>query len=665
MAATKDNPATEHRTLCNRDCPDVCGILATKRDGQIVGLRGDPSHPITQGFLCYRTNQFLHRHRDPKRLTQPLFRPHLDAPFEAVSWDWILDHLASHLTELREKHGPESVFHYRSGGTMGLATAEASDLFFERWGPVTIKEGDICSGAGEAAQTMDFGCSDSNDLHDLLNAKQIIVWGRNVHTCSPHLLPILKQAQRAGTQLLMIDPVRHRGADLCGSYLQPRPGGDFALAMAAARLLFEEDRLDPQAADYCHGLDGFRTLCHTRTLAAWCAAADVTLHEARDLAARLSSGPCTILVGWGMSRRSHGGSIVRALDALGAVTGNVGTPGGGVSFYYQRRAAFRKLSQGLAARRISEPCLGPELLAANPPVRALWVTAGNPVAMLPESESIAAALRRLDLVCVVDSWLSDTCDFAHVVLPTTNLLESDDLLGSYGHHFVGKANPVAAPPGQCRSDYAIFQALAQRLGVAGLEDPLPLFQEKLLGPELLAAGTGPKELQTVQRNPTAPRVVFAERRFATPSGKVELIHEAPATPPPPAGAFPMLLLALSTPDSQSSQWVKQPPERMPVTVHPDRSPVAEGQCAWLESRLGKLLVEVRFDARQRRDVCLMPKGGPFRNRRSANQLTEAKLTDLGHGAALYEQPVRLVPDTATAQAVAAPSASTTKAEGSS
>ena len=61
-------------TACNRDCPDACGLIATVEDGRVVRLEGDPRHPVTRGFLCYRTSRFLSRQYDPSRLTTPLLR---------------------------------------------------------------------------------------------------------------------------------------------------------------------------------------------------------------------------------------------------------------------------------------------------------------------------------------------------------------------------------------------------------------------------------------------------------------------------------------------------------------------------------------------------------------------------------------------------------------
>ena len=170
-----------------------------------------------------------------------------------------------------------------------------------------------------------------------------------------------------------------------------------------------------------------------------------------------------------MGRRINGAGMVRALDALCALSGNVGIPGGGVSFYFKRRGAFdTSFVQGakVAPRTVCEPLFGPEVLRMkDPEIRAVWVTAGNPVTMLPESETTRRALQSRDFVVVVDSFLTDTARLAHLVLPTTTLLEADDLLGSYGHHWIGVATPVVPPPEGVRSDLEIVQALAERVGL--------------------------------------------------------------------------------------------------------------------------------------------------------------------------------------------------------
>jgi anaerobic selenocysteine-containing dehydrogenase len=640
-------PVERRKTLCNRDCPDTCGIVASVLEGRVIKLGGDPDHPFTRGFLCYRTNQYLERQYSAERLTSPLLRK--QGQLVPVSWEEALDHVAEALLRIRRESGPAAIFHYRSGGSLGILKV-LSDYFFELFGPVTLKRGDICSGAGEAAQELDFGVSDSTDPAALLHARHVILWGKNLHTSSPHLIPVLKEAMARGTELVLIDPVAHAGQRLAHRYHQIAPGGDFALALAVARVIFERGHVDPDAGSYCDHLDEFRALSESRSLEAWCREADVAPSVAEDLAHRLGAGkPCAILVGWGMGRRSNGGAIVRALDALSAVSGNIGIPGGGASFYFQRRKAFEtSFVKGLAAapRSIAEPRFGSEIAnLRDPPIRALWVTAGNPVAMLPDSETSASAIARLDLSVVVDTFLTDTARVSSVVLPTTTLLEDDDVLGSYGHAMLGVSRPVVPAPDGVKTDLEIIQALAARVGLASeLSGTHRDWKRRLVEPRLEPFGIRLEHLEAAPvRNPLAPKVVFADRRFQTPTGRVNLLTAAPPAATQADPAYPLSLLALSTPKSQSSQWAHEPPDILEATVHPDAAAgLPDGSRALLESRLGTLAVLVKHDASQRRDVVLLPKGGHHHRRACANSLVEARLTDIGEGGALYEQAVRLV-----------------------
>jgi anaerobic selenocysteine-containing dehydrogenase len=641
-------PVLETRkTTCNRDCPDSCSIVATVEDGRVIRLAGDPDHPVTRGFLCWRTNHFLPVQYSPERLTQPLLRVgDLHVP---ISWEEALDVAAERLGVIRRESGPAAIFHYRSGGSLGMLKT-LTDWFFELFGPVTIKRGDICSGAGEAAQQADFGACDSHDLHDLLNARNVLLWGKNVFVSSPHTIPVLRDARARGARLALVDPVHHRTAELCERFWQPRPGGDFALAMATARLLFDRGAVSATAAARCDNLPAFRDLAMSREVAAWCRDADVPVAAAEDLADRLADGPTAILVGWGMGRRSNGGAIVRALDALSALSGNLGVSGGGVSFYFRRRGAFDTSfirGKQAAPRTIVEPLFGREVLAAkDPPVRAVWITAGNPVAMLPESGTTAEALRSRDFVVVVDSFMTDTARLAHLVLPTTTLLEADDLLGSYGHHQLGVARPVTAPPAGVRSDLEIIQGLAARVGLgAELAGTAREWKERLISAKAAARGVTVDALEAGPlRNPLAARVLFDDGRVPTPTGRVNLVSAAP--PEAARGAeFPLALLSISTDRAQSSQWSVRPEGPTTCTVHPDvasAAGVADGGYARLQSAIGELYVRVRCDPAQRRDVALVPKGGHLGDGRCANSLVRARTTDIGEGGALYDEGVRLV-----------------------
>ena len=644
-------PVSEtRRTVCNRDCPDACGLLATVEDGRLVRLSGDPEHPVTRGFLCSRTSRFPERQASPGRITTPLLRE--GGSLRPASFEEAIAFAASRLLRIREESGPAAILHFRSGGSLGLLKTVV-DSFFELLGPVTGTRGDICSGAGIAAQEADFGLSDSHDLFDLCSSRTILLWGKNPTVSNVHLLPLLKEARARGARVVLVDPVRHGTAALADAWIAPRPGGDLALALGVAARLFEAGRVVPDASSFCEGLEAFRSLALSGTPGRWAEEADVRVEEVDLLASALCSRPCAIQVGWGMGRRTNGAAAVRALDALGALSGNLGIPGGGVSFYFRRRGAFdTSFLADSPPRTLSQPLLGREILeTTEPPVRAVWVTAGNPVAMLPDAATVARALETRDLVVVVDSFLTDTARRAHLVLPTTTLVEDDDLLGAYGHHWIGASVPAVAPPPGVRSDLEIVQALAAEVdrrtgagsdGIAArLAGDARTWKRRLLR-KIEPHGVTVERLERESvRSPLAPRVLFEGRRFPTPGGRLRLLNELPP-PLPEEPGFPLWLFSSSTKDAQCSQWAGTPPTLLEATCHPDAVPgLPDGTEVVVESAIGSLRARLRHDPTQRRDVLIVPKGGHLDSGACANVLVPARLTDAGEGAAYLDVRVRV------------------------
>ncbi len=648
-------PIETLRTVCNRDCPDACGLIATVEDGKLVALGGDPEHPVTKGFLCQRTSQYPATQGSPERLTTPLLRK--NGRLEPATWDEALGFVADRLLAIRRESGPAAILHYRSGGSLGLLKSVV-DYFWELFGPVTVKSGDICSGAGDAAQTTDFGEEESHDFFDLLNAKNILLWGKNPAVSNVHLMPLLQQARRKGARVILVDPIRHKAAKVADRTILVRPGGDFDLAMGVAARLFETGAVDPRAAGFCDDFGAFRALATSRPASGWAVAADVDVEDVHALAAALAERPCAIQVGWGMGRRMNGSAIVRALDALGAVSGNLGIPGGGVSFYYKRRGPFdTSFLKKTPPRAIPEPLLGAGILAAeDPPIRAVWVTAGNPVSMLPDSATVARALETRELVVVVDSFPTDTARRATVVFPTTTLVEDDDLLGAYGNHWIGVSTPVVAPPAGVRSDLEVIQALAraldERTGERGEREEK--ISEKVKGSardwkkrllsRVEAAGVTLEQLERSSvRNPFVGKVLFEERKFPTDTGRMKLVHTMPVCPPEEPG-FPLWLFSNSTDKSQSSQWAGPEPEMLTATCHPAAANgFGDGAVVRIESALGSIRVSLRLDPTQRRDVVIVPKGGNYDRGNCANALIKARTTDAGEGAAYQDCRVRIRP----------------------
>ena len=200
------------------------------------------------------------------------------------------------------------------------------------------------------------------------------------------------------------------------------------------------------------------------------------------------------------------------------------------------------------------------------------------------------------------------------------------------------------PPDEKRSE--IIQALAARVGLADVVAGSPRdWKAKMIAPKLGPHGITVDTLEAGPlRNPLAETVLFADRKFATPSGKSESDRFPSSFAGQPSTEYPLLLMALSTPDSQSSQWVRPQQGLAELTgIRTVQTGIPHGGTGVLASVIGKMQVRVFMTQRSEKDVAIVPKGGHLRDGRCANALTEAALTDLGEGGALYDQPVKLTP----------------------
>jgi len=392
-------------------------------------------------------------------------------------------------------------------------------------------------------------------------------------------------------------------------------------------------------------------LAFSRELTEWAELADISVDQIETLADLYSNRPASIVLGWGLQRRANGATSIRAIDALAAISGNMGIPGGGVSSYFKRRGAFdNSFIKGadVAPRTIPEPLIGPGILAASdPPIRMVWVTAANPVVMLPESDTVARALRSTELTVVVDSFMTDSAKCADIVLPTTTMLEEDDLLGSYGHHWVATMNPVIPQPEGVKSDYEIVQEIAKRVGMAETNDgefsqSVEWWKRRMLKPIADKGGSLEELERGAVKSPLAPEILFSDKIYATEDGKAVLLANADPTPSPTTQERPLLLMAQSSEKVQGSQWLPADEENFVAKVHPDSAPgLSDGDMISVESKRGAITVRLSLDSKQRRDVILMPKGGGLTKGLCANLLINAELTDAGECANYLDTPVTI------------------------
>jgi anaerobic selenocysteine-containing dehydrogenase len=681
------DPAVERsvvRAACPHDCPDTCAMLVTTelRDGHRVAteIAGDPTHPTTAGKLCTKVARYLERVYHPDRLLHPLKRTGAKGSgvFERVSWDEALTGIAERLQRIAAVDA-QRIVPYSYAGTMGIVQGEAmAQRFFNRLGASRLDR-TICAEAGAQALNYTLGSRMGTDLEQFQNAKLILLWGTNAIASNLHFWSRAQEAKRRGAKLVAIDPYRSLTAEKCHEHIALLPGTDAALALGLVHVMARERWLDEDYIErYTLGADALLERARNFTPARVAEICGITAAEVENLARDYAqTRPAAIRLNYGMQRARGGGNAVRAIACLPALAGHWRDAAGGLllsssgEFHTDGAALYRpELLAGRTPRTINMSTIGRDLASADPPIEALLVYNSNPVAVAPESRSVAAGFARDDLFTVVlEQFQTDTADYADYVLPATTQLEHTDVHRSYGHLYMLANNPAIAPRGEALPNSEIFRRLAAAMGFDE-----PCFRET--DDELAAiAFTEPnfdwEELkQSGWQRLDRPKnyAPFAHGRFPTKSGKCEIHSEQVAAlgldpvpdyiPPHEvadaalAERFPLAMISPPARNYLNSTFVNvqslRDLEGEPhLEVHPDdASPrgIADGARVRVFNDRGSLELKARVTDRARRGVvvALSIWWKKFaRDGKNANELTNQVLTDIGAAPTFYDVRVEL------------------------
>ena len=579
-------------------------MLTQVENGRVVAVRGDPDHPVTQGFLCGRFQHYEELIYHPDRLQHPLYREDKSGEFRQISWPDALQIIAARFHDITARRGGAAILPYHYLANMGFVSSRSGDRLWNKLN--TSRVGlEICAMAGAEAVIRTFGAIRGTEPQHLNKTRCYVAWGKNPKATNIHSHVLSKDIHPT----IVVDPFRSESAKAADLFIQPRPASDPILAMALMRLLIERGWADEEFLNaHTTGYDAVRAKVMETSLPAaadMCGVPAARIEAFAELYAL--NTPSLIHIGVGLQRNSNGGEMVAALATLAAMAGQVGVPGGG--------ALYANFDWPMGD--ISEPGLrndGPnfynmiklgETLTVDDAIQALYVFNSNPAATTPNQNKVHAGLARDDLFVVVhELFMSDTAARANLVLPACTQAEQWDVHRSYWHDYAQINNPAIAPQGEARSNHWVFGQIAQAMGFdepCFFETEEDTLRALLVGTDLdfddLAAG--PVSCLPVEETS------FADRRFPTPSGKLELI--APSYTP--AALDDTHAYRFITPKSrhlQSSQLFnvarKHAGVREPtVYLHPDdgaREGIADGATVRLWNRRG----EVELVARLSEDV---------------------------------------------------------------
>ena len=652
-----------HAAVCPLDCADTCSLNIEVTNGRMTKVRGGTGNPLTRGRICAKVaNGLADQVYGDDRLAKPLIRT--PSGFQPLHWQEALDTIHHRFSEIIKRHGAEAIVPLAYGGPMGLLAGGSMDKrFFNRLGATRVRSEPLCAGISAAAYASTFGDAGGIPYTELSESRLIIIWGNNITAGHLHLTKPIREARRRGAKVVVVDPKRIRIADDADLHLPIVPGTDVVLGYAVAAELKRRNAIDPAfIAEHVTGTDRYLAEAEKHSLESAARICGLELDDIRafvDYWATLA--PVGVSVGVAPERNQNGGSGLRAIYALVALTGNIGPRGAGICDVsalspVNEEALERPDLRQAPAREFSILDVPSHILddSLGVPVKALFIYNHNPVAVHPQQAMMRKALAKADLFVVgCDVTMTDSMAMADIVLPATSHIEARDIYKAYGHQYLQRAEPAIAPVGEALPNTEIFRRLARCFGFeedAFADSDQQLIEQSLDRSHPALGGRSAWEVPTescVDASLGAP-ILLRGAAPNTPSGRIELYCEAlekssgqglPSYRPLKRHRR-FLLLSPSSEHRTNSTFGGAPghDEDLAVEMNPADAAavnVHDGQSVRLRNDQAEVTLPVRLSPKPRRGTLYVPKGGWLRsypNGASINALVPGHRADLADGA---------------------------------
>lgn len=541
-------------SACPRNCYDTCSIVTTVEDGRIKFITGNPNNTFTNGRLCVKGYTYPNYVYSPDRIKYPMKQKERGSgKWERISWDEAYDMIAKKILEIKKKHGstlPIALNKY--SGNFNVLNYAAEGMM-SSWGYTTRAQGTPCWPAGIDSQTFDFGAAVSLDPEMMVEAEYLIVWGANPAWTSVHSMSIIEKAKENGTKVVVIDPIMTDTAAKADEYIGIKASTDGALALGMAKYILDHNLHDMEWMNKNSiGYEEYLNYLRNNVTLEWASEkTGVPVAVIERLAWEYAAAkPAAIWIGYGMQRHTNGGASVRSIDALAAMSGNIGVVGGGANYAQQECYGFNYASQsagtppegsgGEADRMLNMNNFPAQVLAINNdpneiPIEMLWVACRNPIAQDPETSVSLKAFDSIDFIVTADLWFNETVNQSDLVLPVSSIFETWGLLASYWHYWVNVNEPAIDQLYESKNDIEIAMGISKRLNElepGSSTYPTDRSIEEWIEMELsddLIKKFGFKTWKDILEKGTAKvegyEAPWADGKFRTPSGKYEFLSE--------------------------------------------------------------------------------------------------------------------------------------------
>jgi len=647
-------------------CGVGCKVSLKVKDGKVKYVEGI-NGPANEGRLCVKGRFGFDYIHHPHRLTTPMIRRE-DAPekglnvdpsdlsthFREATWEEAMALAGDRLSQLRDTHGGRSV----AGFGSAKCTNEEAYLFqkFIRQG---FKHNNVdhctrlCHASSVSALIENVGSGAvTATFNEIENADVAIVIGSNPIENHPVAATYFKQFTKRGGKLIVMDP---RGVGLrrfATEMVQFRPGADVSMLNAIMHVIVEEELYDQAYIEkFTENWEAEKAHLKGFSPEAMSEICGIDPEQLRRVARTFANGKAGLIFwGMGVSQHIHGTDNSRCLISLALMTGNVGKPGAGLHPLrgqnnvqgasdaglipmflpdYQSvtddgiRKAFTDVwdsddfsnEKGLTVTEIVD-----QVYAGN--IKGMYIQGENPAMSDPDVDHARDAFAKLDLMIVQDIFLTETANFADIILPASALYEKNGTVSNTNRQ-VQRVRPAVTPPGDAREDWKITVELAQRIGLDwAYEDVSQVFDEMKINMKSLNNITWDRlKTETItypSLTPTDPgqAIVFGDG-FPREDGRARFTP-ASVIPPDevPDAEYPMIM----TTGRQLEHWHTGSMTRRSLvldavepeancSLHPKtlrRMGVEPGELVRLTTRRGSINIMARADRAIAEDMVFVP-----------------------------------------------------------
>lgn len=502
MAAMSDStaaPIHTTRSVCPY-CGVGCGLLLESDGKKILRVSGDKNHPTNFGRLCTKGSTSAMVLRDSGRMESAFLRDQRGRDPVQIGVDQAISASAKRLREIISRHGPDAVALYVSGQMSMEAQYLANKLAKGFIGTNNIESNSrLCMASAGSGYKLSLGADGPpGSYQDFDKADAFFVIGANMADCHPILFLRMMERVKQGAKLIVVDPRRNATADKADLFLQIKPGTDLALLNGLLHLLVSNGKVDSDfIAAFTEGWGAMPEFLASYTPAVVASITGITAEDICTAAKWLGEAP-DFMTCWtmGLNQSTHGTWHTNAICNLHLATGRICRPGsgpfsltgqpnamGGREMGYmgaglpgqrtllaeQDRAFIENLWQlapGSLRAQVGQGTIDLFERMAEGEIKACWIICTNPVASVPNRQTVVEGLTRAELVITQDAFLdTETNRYADILLPGALWAEAEGVMINSERNLTLMQKAID-PPGDALPDWQIIARIACEMGYA-------------------------------------------------------------------------------------------------------------------------------------------------------------------------------------------------------